>query len=951
MRAVTSFLLAGFLFVAYTVQAQSARFFPDAVIIKYESPNTAQKANPDYLLHARQKVTDLANGVGNAQITPLWNEGYETPLKARLKAKSIFTEDISDELKSIYRISFDTPINPEILARKLASIPGVEYAEPQFIRTIHEAPNDPITNTYQNYHKFNEAWDISKGSNNVVIAVIDGGVNYNHEDLDAKQWINPNEVPENGIDDDGNGFVDDVLGWDFWESGSLFSAVETDNNPIAEFSDHGTHVAGIAAAETNNGIGLAGTGYNSYYMAVKTGGTADDPRSIGFGYDGILYAAIMGADIINCSFGGAGYSETEQYVINFVTDLGALVVASAGNNGTDILNFPAAYDNVLSIGSVETTGQRASYSNFGYTVDVMATGSNIRSAAGFTNDFYENKQGTSMSSPVVSGLAALIKSQHPDWSARRIGTQIRASAFSLGDTYLFGNGAVDAEAALSAPLPGLVITNYEVTGVGDAPLKLGAPGEVTLSITNYGESTSNLVIDLAPAQQNISITGGTSFDIGSLATEDTLSLSFQFTIAENYDLSDIPGFILTFSDNSFGYEDFGTVIIDGLNYGVMQANNLTMSFSGDGTIGFTSASGGSGGIGFIPGDLNNVLFEGGIIVTADDSLVNNTVREFTGYDKDFTPLDYFGVDVPGQLSDQDGTGAFYANEEGDFTGLDITLNTYAFDEAGIENVVFSQYEIENTSGQNRTNVHFGIFVDWDINEYANNSADYDAQNDFMYAYDDTEGNDYPFIAIVPMQTASSNLAINNDFSGTETDFHFSIYDGYSDKEKLNSMLAGNQASSVSNTDISVVTASGPYVLGPNSPISLGFFYAFGSTLSELQAQVAAARAKAPFDVDAPGTYIPNEFEAELPDEVRLNQNYPNPFNPNTVISYQLPISSNVQLTVFDLTGREVAQLVQGEQQAGTHSVNFDARTLSSGVYLAVLKTNSVTQTIKLTLIK
>ena len=960
MRAFILFFIVALCIATTEGQAQTARFFPDAVIIKYENEQTLQKISAEQGILTRQKVNSILSDFGTPHIQPIWKESYSNQLQKSIRTKnsSADAQKLTEDLRQIYRVTFDGSINPEILARKLSSIPGVEYAEPHYLRTTHLVPNDIFSNKYQSYHKFNDAWDITTGSNDVVIAIIDGGVNYFHEDLDAKVWTNPNETPDNGIDDDGNGFIDDIYGWDFWESGLTFATLEEDNEPLGEYSDHGSHVAGIAAAETNNGVGISSTGYDSFYMAVKVGGIEDDPttnddesRMIGFGYDGILYATTMGADIINCSFGGPDYSATEQYVITFATDFGALVVASSGNENTDLPSYPASYIDALSVGSVETTNSRASYSNYGYTVDVMATGSSIYSATENKSNTYGRKSGTSMSSPVVSGLAALVKSEHPDWSPRRLATHIRGTSNRLGASYKVGNGAVDAVAALTDSIPGIIISSYEISGVEGEPLKLGGSGTVNFTLKNYGETTSNLTLTISAEQEDIEITTTTTISVGELASEDSTNLSFEFSLPEDFDLTSTPVFIVNFEDDAFDYSDFGPIQVDALDYGIIAANNIRMSFGGNGTIGYGSPSEGTGGIGFLPGDFGNVLFEGGIVMSGKQSLVASTVRNEDGYDRDFDALDIFGVRSPGILATEDGSGAFSSNDSSQLENLDIILNTYAFDEDGIENVVFSQYEISNNSTSNWGHFYFGIFVDWDINDYGNNSIDFDEENNFMYVYDDTEGSNFPYIAIVPMQEVSAHLAMDNAYSGNPTNFQFNLYDGYTDREKRYSLFAGDSVTSVSNTDISELVASGPYILGRDNTIRLGFFYAYGETLEELQSQIAAARAKDPFDVDPLGTYTSLEDEAELPFTTKLNQNYPNPFNPSTELSFDLAETGFTELSVYNINGQKVKTLVNGRMNAGQHAIQFDASTLASGVYLAVLKTNSTTQTIKLTLIK
>jgi serine protease len=214
------------------------------------------------------------------------------------------------ELDNIYTLKFSSPYNPIYLAKEILKNKNIEWAEPHYLYELAYDPNDPVyndTDTLKVEHldliKANSAWDINKGSEDVIIAIVDTGVDWLHEDLAANIWVNSDEIENNGIDDDENGFIDDIRGWDFGgENGTA------DNDPNEDRADHGTHVAGLSSAVTDNGIGIASIGFKTKIMPVKT--SRNDLRNdlgtalIAYGYEGIKYAADNGADIINCSWGG-----------------------------------------------------------------------------------------------------------------------------------------------------------------------------------------------------------------------------------------------------------------------------------------------------------------------------------------------------------------------------------------------------------------------------------------------------------------------------------------------------------------------------------------------------------------------------------------------------------------------------------------------------------------------
>ena len=307
--------------------------------------------------------------------------------------------------------------------------------------------------------KMPQAWAIEKGSRDVVIAIIDSGIDYRHDDLASKIWINPGEVPDNGLDDDGNGYVDDVHGWDFTDAPNLQAegdSIEGDNEPIDE-SGHGTHVAGIAGAMPNNGIGIAGVAWNCRLMAVRAGlslgGGArmqDDDSAAA-----IVYAADNGASIINMSWGSAQHSFVIQDAIDYAHARGVVLIGAAGNSKESESIFPAGYRKVISVASTTPHKQRFYKSNFGASVDIGAPGSGILSTQ-IDND-YRILTGTSMAAPHVAGVAALIRSKRPTLTHEEVRQILITTAdvvfekeSDVPDPKLAGAGTVNAERALLA---------------------------------------------------------------------------------------------------------------------------------------------------------------------------------------------------------------------------------------------------------------------------------------------------------------------------------------------------------------------------------------------------------------------------------------------------------------------------------------------------------------------
>ncbi|MCE2928981.1 MAG: S8 family serine peptidase [Candidatus Caenarcaniphilales bacterium] len=257
-------------------------------------------------------------------------------------------------------------------------------------------------------------WDKTEGEG-AVVAVIDTGVDYNHEDLAANIWSNTDEIPGNGIDDDGNGYIDDVRGWDFIDQAASNCAANEDcsgeDNEPMDVNSHGTHVSGIIAAVKNNGKGVTGIAPKAKIMPLRAG------YSTGFSgflkttdiLEALTYAINNDADVINMSF--AGYElDVLQEVLNLSYDLGIVAVAAAGNNSSDYPIYPAALNSVIAVGATADGTAKSYFSNYGSWVDIVAPGSWLLSTV--PNNAYGNKSGTSMASPVVAGIVALIKSKN-----------------------------------------------------------------------------------------------------------------------------------------------------------------------------------------------------------------------------------------------------------------------------------------------------------------------------------------------------------------------------------------------------------------------------------------------------------------------------------------------------------------------------------------------------------
>jgi subtilisin family serine protease len=352
-------------------------------------------------------------------------EALALPLRAAEDASEISIESFggSETVRGL-RLAKVDPAHTLQAVTELAARSDVLYAEPNYIWHATRTPNDPRYTSGELYGLNRigapAAWDTTTGSKSVVIGVLDGGVDVNHQDLSANIWTNPGEVAGNGVDDDGNGFIDDINGWDFHHNDrTVFDNEDGD--------DHATHVAGTIGAKGNNSLGVVGVNWDVSIVSMKvlgpTGGSVANIIN-GYNYARRLRQAGVNLRVLNNSYGGPGKSLAALDAINQLNSTGILFVVAAGNEARDNFSFPdypANYDvpNVIAVASTNSNDFLSSFSNFGArVVSIGAPGSSILSTT--PNNTYSFFSGTSMSSPHVAGAAALICAANPSITAAQL---------------------------------------------------------------------------------------------------------------------------------------------------------------------------------------------------------------------------------------------------------------------------------------------------------------------------------------------------------------------------------------------------------------------------------------------------------------------------------------------------------------------------------------------------
>lgn len=392
--------------------------------------------------------------------------------------------------------------DPIAAAQAYASNPNVEYAQPNHLFYPLDTPNDPrYTDQYAltniNWQTLYDA--LGPIQKQVIIAILDSGIDDTHEDLQANRWQNSAEA--NGlpnIDDDGNGYIDDIYGWDFTDAPNIpgFGDSKDRDNNLKDESSHGTNIAGIIAATANNNLGVVGVAPDAQIMPIRAsasllaGGSflqEDDLAA------GILYAVENGAHIINMSWGGPESALVIRDALQYAASNGLVLVAAAGNSGEPGLSYPAANNNTIAVGATDRSNNLTNFSSTGTAIDVVAPGLSILTTQ--LGNTYTVRSGTSMSAPQVSALAALLLSRNPDLTPKQIRSLLISTAKDLGSPGYdnnYGAGLIDADAlatSINTVPPTVEILSPENTQsvTGNVPITLQLTGStMTTYRLSYG---------------------------------------------------------------------------------------------------------------------------------------------------------------------------------------------------------------------------------------------------------------------------------------------------------------------------------------------------------------------------------------------------------------------------------------------------------------------------------
>jgi len=713
-----------------------------------------------------------------------------------------------NEQIGFYTLKIKDGISIEQASKFLEKDNSVIYAEPMYIHypldDPQALPNDPsiAAQYYLDNIRAKEAWelpgDVGKGDANTLVGIVDSGFDLSHQDLTNKH-TNRYDIGDNDTD----------LGGD----------------------PHGTRVVGAAFAEVNNSIGIAGVAYNCRFVPVKTSIGASS--AIVFGYNGILYAAQQGCKVINISWGRKGEpSQAEEEFLNFIVDTyDVVLVAAGGNEGTEDYYYPAAYDNVLGVAATNSSDTRWGFSNYYDKIDISAPGDLIATTS--DGNVYGNISGTSFAAPIVSAGVALVRTRFPSLNAQQTIARIKSSTDLIQANTDFpgkmGIGRLNIEKALSNRIT--LLDTWESNTNNIAKKNIG------IVLRNELENIENLSITLSTSSSYITVISNT-INIGNLnSSEKTYqNNAFLIEISPSIPENEMVTFQLSYTGTSFTQTDyFRSKISYNPDYLNITTDSLWFTTGNQGLLTVHSPpSTQKLGLAYDGFDL---LSEAGFIIAQSDTKISSAMRgKQTGtFQQSFTVNKTVSYSSENSNNFQEVIG-FFEDITGnpERVGVFITQKTYAWNESNTKKALVVEYRIENRSGADLSNVHTGIFADWDIQSSFQNKANWDASRNLAYVYQ-TSGK-YAGIKLLTSQEIIYYAFDNDGTAGS-----INIDDGFSNTEKYQALNQGtirNEAG-VTPNNVSHVVGGKITNLADKATEIVAFALVVGDNLEELQSQADA----------------------------------------------------------------------------------------------------------------
>ncbi len=808
-----------------------------------------------------------------------------------------------------FYLDFDAKINPEKLSRQLLKNNAIAKAEPLFLNELCYTPNDSLNaqQYYLNAISAFQAWDINKGDTSIVIAIVDTGSDTDHVELNPQFALNHSD-PINGLDDDNDGFTDNFYGWD---------VANNDNNVNFDLRGHGTNVAGLASAATDNRSGISGVGFNSRILTVKIDNK--NTAQLTHAYEGIVYAADHGAFIINNSWGSYQYSSFAQDIVNYAAvNKGCLLIGGSGNDTRQDKFYPAAYNRVIAAGATIEGDTVKDESNFGCWLDLFAPGDNMitTNAAGQ----YGSAGGTSMSAPVIAGCAALVKSHYPNYSAEQIIEQLKATADNVESLSpaqykgKMGAGRVNVFRALNESHPGIVVKNILIKDGNDSSFQSRDTLRISGLFKNILSTANNVNVELIERSNVVRLLDSTT-SFNSIASQDSVNNDLDpFTLVINDGISFNEEITLELKISSANYQKSHFVYLNAnKDFITVEENNIRISIASDGSIGYSGSQNQLGEGIHYKGE-KDLLYEGSFMIGNSAAFLIDQFRGTNGKLSDFSIQNLVHYISP-KDANVELKASFTDSGINNPSFLEIEQHNLIFRSAPAENSILFVYKVKNTSSSTINNLHAGIILDWDLIDFNKNKVISDTGRRMGISYP-SDSSLYAGIKVLSDSIPFTHYGIDN-VSGGEGGIDPS--DGLDKMEKYiaisQTRLTAGNSSQVGN-DILDAISIGPLNLAKDSSRFLAFSISFADSLNQLREENDSVQKL--YNNLSIGL-LERAFESKKEDQMIL---FPNPNNGEFNTKLNLNEPEEVEFNIYNNSG----QLVLKKHlllEKGNNEISFD----------------------------
>ncbi|MEI6766645.1 MAG: S8 family serine peptidase [Bacteroidota bacterium] len=854
-----------------------------------------------------------------------------------LKKTDRFGNSLVD-LSTIYECTYTKNISIEAAVNTIIATGIVEYAQPHYLAKILDTvPNDPLVPAQYHLGRIDAfpAWDICKGDSNVVIGIVDWGTDIDHPDLVANFKYNYND-PIDGLDNDNDGYIDNYRGWN----------MGMNNNNPQENIDHGTRVCGIAAATTSNGTGVAGVGFNCRFLPVRI---ADANNQGSMAYEGVVYAADHGCSVINCSWKSTFYPGAfGQDIMNYASiNMDAVVVAAAGNSGSWDDFYPASYDNVLSVAGTTAADTMWSGSSYSYYVDICAPGLNIESTQ--NGGTYDYAPGTSFASPIVAGVAGIMRSYFPGWSAMQIAEQLKVSAYkidnipaNLSKADKIGTGRVDMYRALTDTLnPAIIAHNIHYEDANNQVFTKNDTLQISCDFINYLHASSPTTYAVITSDSPYVKLVDSVFSMGQLghfATANNAAQPFRIRLLPNIPAGYTLGFYIKVIDTAFTGKQFFALNVND-DYVTIDTNNIALTVTSNGMMGYNNGNH-MQGVGCTYNNNPSLLYAGGLLLAISATQVSDAVYGFSGgYDNDFFSVDNAAPVVPSVVSDFDVHSRFNDSLAGAAKlGVTVDQYGYAWNSPADSKYIIIEYVIHNTRAIDLQGLYVGLFMDWDIEQGTKNSISFDAVNRMGYTFPYYGG------TYAGIQLLSQGTIFHYAFDSDGTNGSLNIDDGFSGYEKYLTLKTNRAEAGVfaPGNDVADMVSTGPFTIAAGDSVTVTYAILAGNHLADLQASAAAANQR--YNYSGLSHYTPQSDAPAM-------SVYPNPASTGTLITVNLPHSAQGNISIVDGFGKVITTVKSGSLNAGAQTFTVNTVDFPAGFYYVRLSADDIQISQKLAVIK